>query len=210
MLAIALSTGPLIRPAAEEARRLLADRGREVRLYESDGRGGRALEADVLAGGIAGVLDLSLAELAAELLGLPGAAGPDRLTAAARRGLPQVIVIGELDAIRVDVSPPSGRIAEYAGRRYVRTTPEQNDRLGQEIANKASAARGPTAVLIPLRGLSALDVDGGPFWGPAADAVLRQSFRNRVSPSVRAREADLHVNDPAFAAIAVAELEALV
>lgn len=207
---IALSAGPLTRPAADAAGRLLADRGWKVRVYESDGGGGRALEADVLAGRVAAVLELSLTELAAELFGLPGRAGPDRMTAAALRRVPQVIVPGGLDAV------PAGRVAsaaraaaEFAGVRYERTTPEETDRLGREVAHKASAARGPTAVLIPTRGLSALDVDGGPFWWPAADAALRQSFRNWVSPSVRAREVDLHVNDPALAEVAVAELAAL-
>jgi uncharacterized protein (UPF0261 family) len=206
VLPIALSAGPLTRPAADAARRLLADRGREVRVYEADGRGGRALEADVLGGRVAAVLDLSLTELAAELLGLPGGAGPDRLTAAAVRGMPQVIVLGEVDAVLasgVASAPRGSRFADFAGARYLRTTPEQNDRLGQEVANKASAARGPTAVLVPLRGLSALDVEGRPFWWPTADAALARSFRNWVSPSVRARELDLHVNDPAFAAAAV-------
>src|SRR5437763_634856 len=67
-------------------------------------------------------------------------------------------------------------------------------------------ARGPTTVLIPRRGLSALDAAGGPFWWPEADAALAQSLSNWVSPHVRVRELDLHVNDPAFAAAAVAAL----
>jgi uncharacterized protein (UPF0261 family) len=208
-LPIALSTGPLTWPCADAARRLLAERGWEVRIYEADGQGGRALEADVLAGRIGVVLDLSLSELAAELLGVPGGGGLDRLTAAALRGVPQVIMLGELDAVRVHDSRADRRTAEFAGAIYLRTTPEENDRLGQEVANKASAARGSTVVLVPRRGLSALDVEGGPFWWPAADAALVQSFRNWVGPSVRARELDVHVNDPAFAAAAVADLEEL-
>ena len=208
---IALSAGPLTRPAADAAGRLLAERGWEVRVYESDGQGGRALEADVLAGRVAGVLDLSLTELAAELLGFSGGAGPDRLTAAALRGVPQVIVLGELDAVASGVASAveDQSAVQFAGVWYRRTTPEENDRLGRDVAQKASAARGPTAVLIPTRGLSALDVDGGPFWWPAADKALRQSFFNWVSPSVRAREVDLHANDTALAEAAVAELEAL-
>jgi uncharacterized protein (UPF0261 family) len=209
MLPIALSAGPLTRPAADAVRRSLVDRGWEVRIYEADGRGGPQLEADVLAGRVSAVLELSLTELAAELLGLPGGAGPDRLTAAALRGLPQVVVMGGLDAVRVDQSRPDRRMSEFDGAMYQRTTPDENDRLGQEVANKASAARGPTAVLIPRRGLSALDNEGGPFWWPDANAALVQSFRNWVSPSVRGRELDLHVNDSAFAEVAVAELIAL-
>src|SRR5262249_36327413 len=91
---IALPAGPLPQPCADAAARLLTDRGRSVRLYHADGAGGRALEADVLAGRVAAVLDLTLTELAAELTGAPGGAGPDRLTAAALRGVPQVIARG--------------------------------------------------------------------------------------------------------------------
>src|SRR5207249_4485027 len=185
-LPIALSAGPLTRPCADAARRLLSGRGWVVREYAADGCGGRALEADVLAGRAAAVLDMSLAELAAELLGLPGGAGPDRLTAAALRGLPQVVVLGELDAVVVARTvAPDRRTAEFAGAHYLRTTPEENDRLGREVAHKASAARGPTVVLVPRRGLSALDVEGGPFWWPEADAALAQSLTNWVSPHVR-------------------------
>src|SRR5438552_18730761 len=92
---VAVSTGPLTRPCVAAAVRLLEDGGGAVQVYEADGRGGRALEADVLAGRVAVVLDLTLTELAAELLGVPagyprsGSAGPDRLTAAALRGVPQ-------------------------------------------------------------------------------------------------------------------------
>jgi uncharacterized protein (UPF0261 family) len=85
----------------------------------------------------------------------------------------------------------------------MRTTPEENDQLGKEIAHKASAAKGPTVVLVPLRGVSAIDAAGKPFWWPEADAALFQSLRNWMSPHVRLIELDLHINDPAFAAAAV-------
>src|SRR5262249_48888490 len=85
----------------------------------------------------------------------------------------------------------------------MRTTPEENDALGKEIAHKASAAQGPTAVLVPMRGVSAIDAEGQPFWWPQADAALFQSLRSWMSPHVRLIELDLHINDPAFAAAAV-------
>src|SRR2546423_15465854 len=88
----------------------------------------------------------------------------------------------------------------------MRTTPEENDRLGKEIAEKASAARGPTAVLVPLQGVSALDRAGQPFWWPEADAALFQSLRNWMSPHVALVELDLHINDPAFAGEATRRL----
>jgi uncharacterized protein (UPF0261 family) len=81
----------------------------------------------------------------------------------------------------------------------MRTTPEENDQLGKEIAEKASASRGPTAVLIPLRGVSAIDKEAQPFWWPEADTALFQCLRNWISPQVELIELDLHINDPAFA-----------
>jgi uncharacterized protein (UPF0261 family) len=81
----------------------------------------------------------------------------------------------------------------------MRTTPDENDQLGKEIAQKASAAKGPTAVLVPLRGVSAIDAEGQPFWWPEADAALFASLRQWMSPHVELIEVDLHINDPAFA-----------
>jgi uncharacterized protein (UPF0261 family) len=88
----------------------------------------------------------------------------------------------------------------------MRTTPEENDRLGKEIAQKASAARGPTSLLVPLRGVSAIDREGQPFWWPEADRALFQSLRNWISPHVRLIELDLHINDAAFAEAAAQTL----
>ena len=102
---------------------------------------------------IAGVLDITTTELADELVGGVLTAGPDRLTAAALRGVPQVISLGALDM--VNFGPPETVPEKFRERRFyqhnptvtlMRTTPDENDRLGKEIAHKASAARGPTAV----------------------------------------------------------------
>src|SRR2546421_7643796 len=81
----------------------------------------------------------------------------------------------------------------------MRPTPAENDQLGKQIAEKASAARGPTAVLVPLRGVSAIDAEGKPFWWPEADQALFQSLRNWISPRVQLLELDMHINDSAFA-----------
>ena len=115
-----------------------------------------------------GVLDITTTELADELVGGVLTAGPDRLTAAGLRGVPQVISLGALDM--VNFGPPETVPEKFRGRRFyqhnptvtlMRTTPEENDQLGKEIAHKASAAKGPTAVVVPLRGVSALDREGG-------------------------------------------------
>jgi uncharacterized protein (UPF0261 family) len=80
----------------------------------------------------------------------------------------------------------------------MRTTPEENDLLGKEIALKANAAKGPTAIIFPLRGISALDALGQPFWWPQANQALRESFKLWLNQHVEYIEMDLHINDPAF------------
>jgi uncharacterized protein (UPF0261 family) len=190
----------------EASRKSVEAAGYEVLVFHATGTGGRTMEAMVRDGLIAGVLDITTTELADELVGGVLTAGKDRLTAAALRGVPQVISLGALDM--VNFGPPETVPAKFQGRRFyqhnpsvtlMRTTPEENDQLGKEIAEKASAARGPTAVLVPLKGVSAIDKDGGPFWWPEADRALFQSLRNWISRSVELVEFDMHINDPPFA-----------
>jgi uncharacterized protein (UPF0261 family) len=200
-------------PCVNAARGRLEEAGYEVLVFHATGVGGRTMESFVGDGLIAGVLDITTTELADELVGGVLSAGKDRLTAAGLRGVPQVISLGALDM--VNFGPSDTVPARFAGRRFyqhnptitlMRTTPEENDRLGKEIAEKASAARGPTAVLVPLRGVSAIDRDGQPFWWPEADQALFQSLRHWIGPQVRLVELDLHVNDPEFARTAAETL----
>lgn len=197
-------------PCVDAARQAMEQYGYEVLVFHATGTGGMTMESFINDGIFKGVLDLTTTELADELLGGILTAGRDRLTAAGLRGVPQVISVGALDM--VNFGPPESVPEKFKGRRFyqhnptvtlMRTTPEENDRLGREIAEKASAARGPTAVLVPLRGVSAIDREGQPFWWPEADAALFQSLRNWMGPQVKLIEADLHINDPEFARLAV-------
>ncbi len=200
-------------PCVEAARAVVEQAGYEVLVFHATGTGGQTMESFIGDGLIRGVLDLTTTELADELVGGILSAGPDRLTAAARCGVPQVLSLGALDMVNFGPRPTVPE--RFAGRRFyqhnanvtlMRTTPEENDRLGREIAQKASAARGPTAVLIPLRGVSAIDREGQPFWWPEADAALFQSLRNWMGPQVKLVELDLHINDPEFAQTAARTL----
>ncbi|MCI0680866.1 MAG: Tm-1-like ATP-binding domain-containing protein [Gemmataceae bacterium] len=196
-------------PCVSAARAILEQQDYEVLVFHATGTGGMTMESFIADGIIQGVLDITTTELADELVGGVLSAGPERLTAAGLRGVPQVISLGALDM--VNFGPRDTVPEKFRERRFyqhnptvtlMRTTPEENDRLGKEIAHKASAARGPTAVLVPLRGVSAIDKDGQPFWWPEADQALFQSLRNWISPSVKLVELDLHINDPEFARLA--------
>jgi uncharacterized protein (UPF0261 family) len=197
-------------PCVEAARALLEQNGYEVLVFHATGTGGMTMESFIADGLVRGVLDITTTELADERVGGILSAGRDRLTAAGLGGVPQVISLGALDM--VNFGPPDTVPDKFRGRRFyphnptvtlMRTTPEENDRLGKEIAEKASAARGPTVLLVPLRGVSAIDKEGQPFWWPEADAALFQSLRNWRAPQVELIELDLHINDPAFAQTAV-------
>jgi uncharacterized protein (UPF0261 family) len=200
-------------PCVECCRKTMEKCDYEVLVFHATGTGGMTMESFIKDGMITGVLDITTTELADELVGGVLSAGPDRLTAAGLRGIPQVISLGALDM--VNFGPPETVPEEFNGRQFyqhnptvtlMRTTPEENDRLGKEIAEKASAARGPTCILVPLRGVSAIDAEGKAFWWPEADAALFQSLRNWISPRVELVELDMHINDPAFAETATSKL----
>jgi uncharacterized protein (UPF0261 family) len=203
-------------PCVETARTELERHGYEVLVFHATGTGGITMESFIADGLISGVLDITTTELADELVGGVLSAGPNRLTIAGLHGVPQVISLGALDMI--NFGPPETVPEKFRGRCFyrhnptvtlMRTTPEENDQLGKEIAQKASAARGPTAVIVPLRGVSAIDREGQPFWWPEADTALFQSLRNWMAPQVELIELDMHINDPKFATAAVETLTRL-
>lgn len=196
-------------PCVNTCREMLEKQDFEVLVFHATGTGGMTMESFIRDGLISGVLDITTTELADELVGGILTAGKDRLTAAGLAGVPQVISLGALDM--VNFGPRDTVPEKFKDRKFyqhnpsvtlMRTTPDENDKLGKEIAEKASAAQGPTAVLVPLKGVSAIDKEGGPFWWPEADRALFQSLRSWISPSVKVLELDLHINDPEFARIA--------
>jgi uncharacterized protein (UPF0261 family) len=202
---IAASMFGVTTPCVEAARKVLEAVGYEVLVFHATGTGGRTMEALIRDGLVAGVLDVTTTELADELAGGILSAGPDRLTAAALANVPQVVSLGALDM--VNFGPPDTVPDWYKHRLFyrhnpnvtlMRTTPEEMDRLGKGIAEKTSASNAPTCVMVPLRGVSAIDAEGKPFWWPEADAALFQSLRNWVAPYVEVAERDEHINDAPF------------
>ncbi len=193
-------------PAVERARALLEENGYEVLVFHCTGTGGRTMEALIDSGQIAGVLDLTTTEWADELVGGVFSAGPSRLEAAARRGVPAVVAPGCLDM--VNFWAPDTVPARFTGRTFyphnpnvtlMRTDVEENRRLGEILAGKLNAGSGPTTVLLPTRGLSMIDAPGGPFWYPEADGALFESLKSHLEPHVSVIELDCNINDPLFA-----------
>ena len=197
-------------PCVEQARAVLESAGYEVLVFHATGVGGQAMESLVDDGLIAGVLDVTTTELVDELVGGFLSAGPERLTTAGRRGVPQVISVGATDM--VNFHSPASVPERFRGRKFyhhnpnvtlMRTTPDECARIGAEIGRKLSAAKGPVAVLLPQRGVSAIDRAGQPFDDPAARRSLFTAIAENAH-GLDVREIDLHINDPAFG-VAMAE-----
>src|SRR3954468_12498293 len=203
-------------PCVTAAREALEARGYEVLVFHATGTGGRAMEALMDGGFLTGVLDATTTELCDDLVGGVLSAGPDRLEAAGRAGLPQVVSVGALDMVNFgarETVPP--RFADrnlYVHNPSVtlmRTTPDECRELGRRIAAKLSAARGPTVLFLPLRGVSVIDADGQPFHDPEADAALFDALRAGAGERVEVIEMDCNLNDAAFAEAMAARLDEL-
>jgi uncharacterized protein (UPF0261 family) len=199
-------------PCVQHARKILEDAGYEVLVFHATGNGGQAMESLINDGLIAGVLDITTTELADELVGGVLTAGPNRLTAAGNRGVPQVVSVGALDM--VNFGPRDTVPERFAPRKFhihnptvtlMRTTVAENAKLGEEIGRKVAAARGPSTILIPLQGVSAIDRDGQSFDDPAAREALFQAIRQNHG-TTELQELDCHINDPKFAEAAARKL----
>jgi uncharacterized protein (UPF0261 family) len=193
-------------PCVTEARRILEERGYEVLVFHAVGTGGQALEALIAGGFLAGVLDATTTELADELVGGVFSAGPTRLTAAGASGVPQVVSLGALD--RVNFGPMETVPGQFRDRNlYVhnpsvtlmRTTPEECAELGRRVATRLNGSTGPTALFVPLRGVSAIATEGGVFHDPAADEALIGALHANLAGHIEVHELDLDINDARFA-----------
>jgi uncharacterized protein (UPF0261 family) len=193
-------------PCVTTARERLEELGYEVLVFHQTGTGGQSMEELVRAGFIEGLLDVTTTELCDELVGGVLAAHPKRLEVAGSMGVPQVVSLGALDM--VNFGPKDTVPERFQGRTFhvhnptvtlMRTTPEECAELGRRIARKLSAATGPTALFVPLRGVSMIATEGQPFFDPAADDALFLAVRENLGPNVELHEMDTDVNDPAFA-----------
>ncbi len=197
----------------QQAQNKLEQAGYEVLVFHATGSGGRTMESLIDAGMIAGVLDITTTELADELCGGVMIAGPERLLAAARRGVPAVVAPGCLDM--VNFWAPETVPVQYRERRFyqhnpnvtlMRTNVDENRALGRRLAERVNQSSGPVTVLLPVGGLSMIDAVGGPFWWPEADRALFDAIREYLRRDVVVVEMDENINDAAFADRAAEEL----
>ena len=193
-------------PGVSRARQVVDDAGFETWVFHASGVGGRTMEKLMSMGRIDAVMDMTLAEVGAHLVGGLHDAGPDRLEMAGSLGLPQVIVPGAVDTI---VLPPRDQVPEKFANRTLnfhnptmttmRTTPEENIAIGEFIAAKLNNARGPVVVMLPLGGLSTIDRPDEIFYDPEANAVLFDTLKRKLSAHIEVVEDEHHLDDPQFA-----------
>jgi uncharacterized protein (UPF0261 family) len=189
-----------------------------VLVFHATGTGGRAMEKLVESGLLAGVCDVTTTELCDDLVGGVLSAGPDRLEMAGRLGVPQVVSLGALDMVNfgpMDTVPPQFKARNLFVHNptvtLMRTTTEEMAELGRRVARKLAAATGPTELFIPLKGVSAIDVDGAPFRDAEADAALFAELREGLAGSqVVIHELDVDINEPTFAVAMADALHALI
>ncbi len=193
-------------PCVGKATELLEAAGYEVLVFHCTGTGGKTMESLIDAGLIAGVLDITTTEWADELVGGVFSAGPTRLEAAGKAGIPAIVTPACLDM--VNFNAPDTVPTKFTGRTFyehnpnvtlMRTNVAECTELGKILAEKLNAYTGPVTVLLPLKGISMIDLEGKAFYLPEANQALFDSLKANLRDSIPVVEMDCDVNDEAFA-----------
>lgn len=210
--AVAVTMFGVTTPCVQSATEMLERLGYEVVVFHATGAGGKSLERLISEGRFVGVLDITTTELADELVGGILSAGPTRLEAAAKAGIPQVVSVGALDMVNFGV--PSSVPEKFQGRLFhehnssvtlMRTTREECSRLGEILAQKINlASTEMTVVVLPLKGVSLLDEVGEKFHDAEADQALFAGLKSGVRCKVL--EVNAAINDREFSEAAVKAL----
>lgn len=203
----ALSYMKRLKPALEA-------RGYELAVFHTTGMGGRAFEDLASRRFFAAVMDFSLQELVNHLGGSVVSSGPDRLRAAGRAGVPQIVAPGATDMVDFPAwsTPPArwaGR-AVHAHNRLIASVcidPPMREAVAREIGERLAVATGPTCLLQPLQGIEAWDRPGEPMHDPEGLAALNAALPRHLGPQTRHLAIDAHINDAGFAAAALAVLD---
>lgn len=190
----------------------------ECLVFHATGVGGRSMEKLVDSGQLAGIIDLTTTEICDLLMGGVFPATEDRFGAIIRTRLPYIGSVGALDM--VNFGAPDTIPERYRGRKFhvhnpqvtlMRTTVEENERIGRWIGERLNQMDGPVRFFLPEGGVSALDARGQPFWDPEADAALFRALERTVRSTgsrqlIRVKQ---NINDPEFASTITAAFRTL-
>lgn len=185
---------------------VLEEAGYEVLVFHATGAGGRAMESLIESGLVAGVLDITTTEWADELVGGTLSAGPERLDAAGKSGVPAIVTPGCLDM--VNFGERESVPEKFTDRTFyihnpqvtlMRTTASECRELGCVLAGKLNSYSAPVTVLLPRLAVSVISAAGQPFHDPEADAALFDALTDELRDDIEVRSMDCEINDPAFA-----------
>jgi uncharacterized protein (UPF0261 family)/ABC-type branched-subunit amino acid transport system ATPase component len=190
----------------------------ECLVFHATGVGGRSMEKLVESGQLVGVIDLTTTEICDLLMGGVFPATEDRFGAVIRGRVPYIGSVGALDM--VNFGAPDTIPERYRGRKFhvhnpqvtlMRTTPDENERMGRWIGERLNRMDGPVRFFIPESGVSALDAPGQPFWDPEADAALFRALERTVRQTSNRRliRVKKNINDPEFASTIVGAFRTL-
>lgn len=190
----------------DRARMNLEKQGYEVLVFHATGSGGRTMQSLISDGHIAAVLDVTTTELADEVCGGVFSAGAERVRMASDSNVPVLLAPGCVDMCnfwaRKTVPEKYLHRLLYEWNPNVtllRTSVEENRRIGEMLAETANLCSGPVSVLLPLRGVSMLDSPGNAFWDPEADRACFDALKNGLRTGIPVIELDCNINDPEFA-----------
>ena len=193
-------------PGVSATRKAVENAGYETWVFHASGVGGRTMERMVSLGYVRGVIDMTLAEIGAHLVGGLHDAGPKRLEAAGAAGIPQLIIPGAVDTI---VLPPrdqvpekfNGRILNYHNPTMttMRTEPAENTAIGEFIARKLNVSKGEVKLLFPWGGLSSIDRPRNIFHYPEANQALFDALKKNLNSNIELLVDEHHLDDPQFA-----------
>lgn len=221
---VGLTTFKFSEACGQDVMDLLSQKGYTVIPFHAQGIGDRAMEELIDQGLLDGLVDLVPAGVSEHLMGGNRDAGPERLEAAGRRGIPQVVTPCGFDMIscgplsRRDTADPlwtSRRLAERKifipdeFRVQARTSAEELLKIAQVVAQKLNKSKGHVHVLIPTQGWSSISVKGADLWEPESDGVFAPALREHLRPDIEVSEVPAELNSPAFAEALVETLDSM-
>lgn len=215
--ALGLTMFGVTTPCIRRISQLLDDRF-DCLIFHATGAGGQSMEKLLEEGLVSGLLDITTTEVCDHLFGGVLPCTDDRFGATARVRAPYVGSCGALDMVNFgapDTIPERYRertlYQHNAQVTLMRTTVEENVEQARWIADRLNRCEGETRFLLPMGGVSALDVPGGLFWDPDADTALFETLASEVKQTDRRKlvRVPYHINDPRFAEIAVEEFNAI-
>jgi uncharacterized protein (UPF0261 family) len=215
---IALPFFGFITPGAEATRQALESLGYEVIAFHANGTGGMAMEELAEEGYFHGILDLATHELADDLLdGYCGGIGPQRFEPVPGRIIPRLIVPGGLDCAVLEFTRQNvpnqyqdRKIFYYDFRSAIRLNLDETIHLANQLAEKLNQDPANVKVLIPMKGWSGADQEGGPLYDPETNSVFIRTLKEALNPQIEIQEVDYHINDSGFAAIAANLMNAMI